>query len=112
MAGNAFIQKFVIGIWGRRHELQPIGMQPIPRAQDIVGAERHMLYSLASVLLDEFLDLIHLPAVRVVLRFIDRNSNLPARREQATPPQTPPLPHNVPKFLPPTVYYPLIKTHT
>src|SRR5260221_15223 len=88
MAGNAFIQKLVIGIRGRRHELQSIGMQPIPSAQDIVGAQRHMLYSLASVLLDEFLDLIDLPAVRVELRFIDRNSNLAARRGQGAARQT------------------------
>src|SRR6267142_3306766 len=79
MAGNAFIQKFVVGIRGRRHELKSAGMQPIPRTQDIVGTQRHMLYSLASVPLYEFLDLIDLPAIRVELRFIDRNSDLAAR---------------------------------
>src|ERR1700682_1780769 len=88
MAGNAFIQKFVIGIRRRRHELQSIGVQPIPGAQDIVGTQRHMLYSLAPVLLDEFLDLIDLPAVRVELRFIDRNSNLAAWRGQGAARQT------------------------
>src|SRR5467141_3073358 len=88
MAGNAFIQKFVVGIRGRRHELQSTGVQPVPRAKNIVGTKRHMLYSLASVLLDEFLDLIDLPAVRVELRFIDRNSNFAARRGQGAARQT------------------------
>src|ERR1700675_814783 len=88
MAWNTFIQKFVIGIRGRRHELQSVGVQPIPCAQNIVRTQRHMLYSLAAVLLDEFLDLIDLPAVRVGLRFIDRNSNLAARRGQGAARQT------------------------
>src|SRR5450631_568382 len=88
MAGNAFIQKFVVGVRGRRHELQSTGVQPVPGAQDIVGTKRHMLYSLAPVLLDEFLDLIHLSAVRVEPRFIDRNSNLAARRGQGAARQT------------------------
>src|ERR1700730_472916 len=109
MAGNAFIQKFVVGIRGRRHELQSIGVQPIPRAQNIVGTKRHMLYSLASVLLDEFLDLIDFPAVRVGLRLIDRDSNLAARRGQGAARQSGVLAGDVEVLVLTKVEYPVIE---
>src|ERR1700722_750473 len=41
-----------------------------------------MLDALAAVLLDEFLDLVQLSAVRRIFRLVDRNADLAARRRQ------------------------------
>jgi len=66
----------------RRHELQAIGVQPVPGTENIVGAQRHVLYALAPILLNEFLDLIDLLAALLELRLVDRDPDLAARRGQ------------------------------
>src|ERR1700722_17172563 len=62
MPGYAFLEHFVVGIRRRRHELQAVGVQSVPGTQYVVRAQRHVLYALASILLDELLDLIDLVA--------------------------------------------------
>src|ERR1700722_9108548 len=79
MPRQPLLEHLVVAIRRRRHEFQSARMKVIPCPEDVVGAQRHVLNALAPILLDEFLDLIHLAAAVFELRFIDGNANLAAR---------------------------------
>src|SRR3984885_13942584 len=78
--GHALFQHLVIRIRRRRHELDAIGVQPVPGREDIVRAQRDVLNALAAILLDELLDLVDLIAPILGLRLVDRNADLAAGR--------------------------------
>src|SRR5580698_10246462 len=74
--GHPLFQHLVIRVRRGRHELDAVGVQPVPGRQDVIRAQGDVLNALASILLDELLDLIDLIAPILCLRLVDGDADL------------------------------------